>query len=94
MNADLVAALNIAMRMKISALKKKLQYREGSMYKGKDFKSIEKYIEIYQEVYNNKKIAEKDIEPFLVRNIMENIVSILYRRIDKLKYLSHVLSTC
>jgi putative transposase len=71
MNADHVAALNIALRMHVDELKNRLQYFDtgNQMYKGKGYKEREKYQEIYEEVYNNL-IAKNVIDAFLVRNNM------------------------
>lgn len=71
-NADHVAALNIALRMAISALKKKFQYfdKDKQIYVGFKYKDIEKFTEIYKEAYNNR-MAVKAIKAFIVRNSME-----------------------
>jgi hypothetical protein len=71
MNADHVAALNIALRMHVDELKNKLQYFDDTnqMYKGKGYKEREKYQKIYEEVYDNL-IAKNVIDAFLVRNSM------------------------
>ena len=71
MNADHVAALNIALRMHVQQLQDKLQYFDDTnqMYKGKGYKKIEQYQEIYEEVYDNL-IAKNVIDAFLVRNSM------------------------
>jgi len=71
-NADHVAALNIAMRMAISALKKKFQYfdKDKKIYIGFKYKNIDKFTEIYKEAYDNK-MAMEEIKSFIVRNNME-----------------------
>ena len=71
MNADHVAALNIALRMYVNELRSKLQYFDttNGMYKGKGYKEREKFQNIYEEVYSNK-IAMNEISSFIVRNSM------------------------
>ena len=71
MNADHIAALNIALRMHVIELRTKLQYfdRVNKMYKGKEYKEKEKFQNIYEEVYSNK-IAMNVINTFVVRNSM------------------------
>ena len=71
MNADHVAALNIALRMHVNELRTKLQYFDTTdgMYKGKGYKEREKFQNIYEEVYSNK-IAMNEINSFIVRNSM------------------------
>lgn len=71
MNADHVAALNIALRMHVNKLRSKLQYFDTTdgMYKGKGYKEREKFQNIYEEVYKDK-IAMNEINSFIVRNSM------------------------
>ena len=71
MNADHVAALNIALRMHVPELRSKLQYFDTTdkMYKGKGYKEREKFQNIYEEVYKNE-IAMNEINSFIVRNSM------------------------
>ena len=73
-NADLVAALNIAMRIEVEYLRKRLETfsKKRGIYEGKKIKDINKYIDIYQKAYKNKE-ARQAINTCLVRNGMGNI---------------------